>query len=174
MTNNEIKAKLTDFSEIVQHLPENLQQTAFGKLVDNWLLSGGVAPAGPPAGKPNSPRPANTSVEATPEEMSNFFNAHPNQKPADNVLLIVAWLYNQHGNLAFTPAMVKPVAAEAGLVIADRCDNTMRQAAHKGKQLFSKSGNGWKLTLAGMAQVAEQYKVRPGRKPFLDLDASTN
>jgi hypothetical protein len=78
---------------------------------------------------------------------------------------------SQYGSVPFTIENLRTIAAEAGEVIPDRVDNTLRQASKSGKKLFQIVGNGdFKPTAQGALYFKQKWNVKPGRemKPKTD------
>lgn len=87
-----------------------------------------------------------------------------NRKPAENVYLCVAQHYSTYGNTPFSIQDLKEIATEAGLVLPDRLDMTLKGAAHKKRKMFQAAGSGsWRLTATGATVISEKWDVRPGR-----------
>jgi hypothetical protein len=101
----------------------------------------------------------------TIDGLEEFFGQHEHKKPADNVVLIAAWLYSQHGVISINAKTCRDISEQVGFTIPNRPDNTMRQATEKGKKLFRQQGAGWILTTHGELYVKEKYQVRKGNKP---------
>ena len=85
----------------------------------------------------------------SPTELADFIKAYEHKKPADNVLLLAAWLYSTYGAYPITVKEIKELGDSCGLVIPGRPDNTMRQAKRNGKSLFNQQGRGWQPTVSG-------------------------
>lgn len=114
-------------------------------------------------------RAENKALDA--QDPEDFFAQFDHTRSAENVKLIVAWLYSQHGVFPITRAHIKETADNAGLTVAERSDNTMRQAKANGKALFTQGSKGWKLTLAGERYMKEAYGVKKGNKPLPEKNA---
>jgi hypothetical protein len=104
------------------------------------------------------------SEETVGSDAETFLSKYSHDQPSDNVFLVVAWLYSQHGIISLTQNIIKDVADNAGLTIPNRPDMTMKKAQSEGKKLFVKSGNGYKLTVNGEAYLKKTYKVKKGNK----------
>lgn len=99
------------------------------------------------------------------EDLAAFFNREEDMKPADHVQLCAAYYYSMYGASAFSITELKTIAADAGVVLSDRVDMTLRQAKHKGKKLFQPSGSGtFKPTAPACLHFAEKWQVKPGKK----------
>ena len=98
-------------------------------------------------------------------DLASFFNRDSEMKPADYAQLCAAYHYSDYGVSAFSITELKAIATEAGVVLPDRVDMTLRNAMHKGKKLFQPSGAGsFKPTAAAGVHFAEKWKVKPGKK----------
>jgi ribosomal protein L35 len=97
-------------------------------------------------------------------DLAAFFDREEDLKPADNAQLCAAYYYSLYGASPFSIAELKAIAADAGVVIPDRVDMTLRQATQKGKKLFQPAGSGtFKPTAAGRLHFAERWKAKPGK-----------
>ena len=148
-------------SEAVQALAFQAMMVAIGN--DGGTV-GNRPDSPPPEQKRNSPNKSSPQ-HTTTEDLASFFESFDHSKPAENVKLIVAWLYSLYGVFSITKADIQDLADSAGLTVAPRSDNTMRQAKAKGRALFTQQGNGWKLTLAGETYMKNTYGVKKGNKP---------
>jgi hypothetical protein len=101
-----------------------------------------------------------------PSELAAFISSYDHKKPADNVMLLAAWLYSSYGGHPITAKEIKELGDSCGLVVPSRPDNTMRQAKNKGKSLFNQQGKGWQPTVSGEIYFKEHYKVKKGTKPI--------
>lgn len=98
-------------------------------------------------------------------DLAAFFNREGDMKPADYAQLCAAYHYSLYGSSAFSIPELKAIATDAGVVLPDRVDMTLRSAMQKGKKLFQPSGSGaFKPTAAGCMHFAEKWKVKPGKK----------
>lgn len=98
-------------------------------------------------------------------DKGGFFSSFDHSAPKDNVNLIAAWLYSQHGVYPISAKEMKDVASSVGLVIPTRSDNTMRQAKKNGKALYRQNGKGWEPTVTGELFFKESYSVTKGSQP---------
>lgn len=86
-------------------------------------------------------------------------------KPSENTLRAAAWHYRHYGNAAFSLADLRAIATDAGAVLPDRLDMTLKGAAKKGQKLFTNAaGNGWRPTAAAGLYFRDKYGVTPGRQ----------
>ena len=155
----QITDKLTEINKIILKLDPAIRSPAFGILAPFFFEE---TPGGDTVteGGKNEPNKVSTA------DKEEFFNSFDNNKPKDNVFLIVAWFYSQYGLFPITRRMLNEEASKAGLIIPERSDNTMRMAKHKGKTLFRQKSSGWQLTVSGEAFVKETYSVTKGKKPL--------
>jgi hypothetical protein len=94
-----------------------------------------------------------------------FFTKHADGKPADNVLLIAAYLYGQYGSEPFGLEEIRNVADGSGVTIPARPDMTIRAARRSGKKLFQRVGaNQYKPTVHGESHFKTTYSVKKGSK----------
>jgi hypothetical protein len=101
-----------------------------------------------------------------PGDVAAFFNRDEDLKPSDNAYLCAAYHYAQYGPVPFSLQALRDVAAEAGVVIPDRVDMTLRAAGKGGKKLFQNAGqDAYKPTATGGLYFKERWGVTPGRKP---------
>lgn len=98
-------------------------------------------------------------------DLAAFFNRDEDMKPADYAQLCAAYHYSTYGASAFSIIELKAIATDAGVVLPDRVDMTLRNAMHKGKKLFQPFGSGaFKPTAAACLHFADKWKVKPGKK----------
>jgi len=111
------------------------------------------------------PREGDEGDDAESADLATFFNREENLKPADHAQLCAAYHYSLYGPISFSITELKAIATDAGVILPDRVDMTLRNARHKGKKLFQPSGAGaFKPTAAGSLYFAEKWDVRPGKK----------
>ena len=98
-------------------------------------------------------------------DLAAFFNREGDMKPADYAQLCAAYHYSVYGASAFSITELKAIAMDAGVVLPDRVDMTLRNAMQKGKKLFQPSGSGaFKPTATACMHFAEKWKLKPGKK----------
>ena len=162
---SEAKKKLLEINDLILKLDPAIRSQAFDFLAPQYFDG--------PAAKPKK---KNDEEEASSDEVSDddsgdeaaFFSKWDHSKPSDNVLLVVARLYNEHGVFPITPKIIKDLADHAGLTVPNRIDMTLNQAQAKGKSLFRKQGKAYMVTVSGEAVLKETYNVRKGKKPRPD------
>jgi len=166
-----VKKHLDDINKIITSLDPAIRAAAFDILAP--LYFGEYHPSdGDDAEANKKLGPVETARKAAPSDgFETFFSSHEHTKPADNVALIAAWLYSQHGLTPITTSLCRAISGRAGFTIPNRPDNTMRQAKEKGKSLFRQQGKGWVLTTHGELYVKSTYQVRRGNLPLPEAEA---
>jgi hypothetical protein len=97
--------------------------------------------------------------------LAAFFSREGEHKPADYAQLCAAYHYSVYGTAPFSVSELKAIALDAGVVIPDRVDMTLKSAIRKGKKLFQPAQAGsFKPTAAGCVLFSEKWNVKPGRK----------
>lgn len=166
-----VKKHLDDINKTITSLDPAIRAAAFDILAPLYFgeyhsSDGGDADAEKKHGL------AGKAIKATPNDgFEKFFSSHEHTKPADNVTLIAAWLYSQHGITPITSGLCRDISGQVGFTIPNRPDNTMRQAREQGKTLFRQQGKGWVLTTHGELFVKETYQVRKGNLPLPEAEA---
>jgi hypothetical protein len=109
---------------------------------------------------PDSPRRGGNDLG----DLGTFFSREDALKPADNAYLCAAYHYARYGPTPFSLQDLREIAGEAGVVIPDRLDMTLKQAGKGGKKLFQSVGkDSYRPTaIAGMT-FKERWGVTPGR-----------
>jgi hypothetical protein len=161
---DEVKQKLLEINETISSLDPEIRAAAFNILTPYYFDK--IAPK-----KPAKELKKEESIKEDHTEkgdMGAFFGAHDHKQPKNNVNLVAAWLYQQHGVFPITSKIIKEIANATGLIVPNRPDNTMRQAKKKGRSFFNKQGSGWQLTVSGQTFIRETYGVQKGNKPLND------
>jgi len=153
----EVAKKLREINKVISELEPEIRAASFQLLLPYYFED--VVEERRGKGTQVLPPRLSDSDEAT------FFNRFTHDKPADNVDLVVAWIYSQYGAYPVTTKELRTYANRRGLTIPERPDATMRQAKKGGKPLYKKQGGGFKLTVHGEAHVKTTYKVRKGTQP---------
>ena len=97
-------------------------------------------------------------------DLGQFFNRGEKLKPSDNAQLCAAYHYALYGSVPFTLDELRAIGADAGVVLPDRLDMTVSQAAHGGKKLFQAAGRAAvKPTASAGVAFGEKWGVKPGR-----------
>jgi len=105
-----------------------------------------------------------TSDDDDETSLSRFFNRDEALKPADHAQLCAAYHFSTYGTAAFSLEELRAIAGEAGVILPDRLDMTLVQAAKKGKRLFQAVGKGsYKPTAAAGLAFKERWGVKPGK-----------
>jgi hypothetical protein len=159
----EMKAKLLEISEFVAKLDPSMRAAAFEMLRPRYFVGKPIQETPDSRNSDQSNAGAATNKDA-PTELADFIKPHEHKKPADNILLLAAWLYSTYGAYPITAKEIKELGDSCGLVIPGRPDNTMRQAKKKGKSLFTQQGKGWQPTVSGEIYLKDTYKVKKGNK----------
>jgi hypothetical protein len=154
----ELKTKILEFNEFIKTLDPTVREAAFNVLCAN-IISPGTASYSQTTSEALSPE---LTAFGSTDEIGSFISQYEHDKPKDNVMLLVAWLYSQYGSYPITAKEIKTLADEIGLIIPERADNTMRSAKHNGKTLFTQQAKGWKLTVAGELRLKDVYAVKKG------------
>ena len=97
-------------------------------------------------------------------DLAEFFNRDEKLKPSEYAQLCAAYHYSHYGSAAFSLAELREIAIEAGVVIPDRLDMTLRQAAKNGRTLFHTAGKSfYKPTASARLLFEERWNVKPGK-----------
>ena len=159
----ETKAALVEINELVVQLDPSIRAAAFEILRPHFF--GGKQAERKTAEHSDEQEESNRNQDA-PSELADFISSYEHKKPADNVMLLAAWLYSTYGVYPITAKEIKELGDSCGLIVPGRPDNTMRQAKNKGKSLFNQQGKGWQPTVSGEIYFKEKYKVKKGTKPI--------
>ena len=160
-----VKSKLAEINKTISALDPSIRLAAFNILAPYYFRDyepGQEEKDTEPKTKPRR--------HASADDIEKFFATHEHKKPADNVLLIAAWIYSQNGLVSITAALCSEISTKTGVTIPGRPDNTMRFAKRKAKSLFRQVGKGWQLTTQGEVFVKETYGVRKGNKKAEDAE----
>jgi hypothetical protein len=86
-------------------------------------------------------------------------------KPSENAYLCAAHHFSLYGNASFSLDELRAIAGEAGVVLPDRLDMTLKQAGKSGKKLFQPVGrDAYRPTAAAGLFFKERWAVKPGNK----------
>lgn len=151
-------------NQLISQLDPSIRASAFEILTPYYFSHRPYppTPTGADTRSPGTPTPPAPDTSG----LGEFILSFDSHKPADNVMLLVAWLYGIYGVYPITAKEIKELGDSCGLVIPARPDNTMRKAKKNGKSLFSQQGKGWQLTVSGEMFLKEAYKVKKGNKPL--------
>jgi hypothetical protein len=120
------------------------------------------------AGSSRTPRREDYARRQENLDDAEFILKHhkKDDSPADNVLLLAAWFYREHGTATFTAKEIQTLADGAGLTVPERIDKTLRAAQYEGKKSFTAVGRGaFKPTVHGEKRLREAYNIAKGNKP---------
>lgn len=152
--------KLLEMSAVIKQLDESMREAALRILTPLYFPDHAVPSKTLP--KNNSSLGESASLASDTSDIGEFIESFEQGKPADNVLLLVAWLYSRHGAYPITAKELQELGASSGLVLSNRPDNVMRSAKNEGKSLFTQQGKGWRLTVSGELYVRGKYNVKKG------------
>jgi len=156
---DEVKSKLMEMNQVITQLDPAIRAAAFDVIVPYYFESR-VAKKPKGSVKPKVDPEKKSNIDTT--DLGAFIGNYEPEKPKDNVMLLVAWLYSQYGAYPIKVQQIKDLANECGMVIPARSDNTMRKAKDKGKNLFVQQGKGWKLTVSGELFMQSEYNIKKG------------
>jgi hypothetical protein len=159
----EAKTALLEINELLVQLDPSIRASAFDILRPLYFIEDQPAPKRLPWAKDFEEQ---NQDDSAPSELDDFIASRDHKKPADNVMLLAAWLYSMYGQYPITAKEIKELGDSCGLILPARPDNTMRQAKNKGKSLFNQQGNGWQPTVSGAIYFKDEYKVKKGTKPL--------
>jgi hypothetical protein len=98
-------------------------------------------------------------------DLATFFSREENLKPSDYAQLCAAYHFSVYGVVPFSVDELRGIASDAGVVLPDRLDMTLAQAAKNGKKLFQVAGkSSYKPTASAGLVFKERWGVKPGRK----------
>jgi hypothetical protein len=152
--------KMEQIGKLLEKLPSEIRPAAF-ELLQSYITETGAQVDDKKGGRQKEEKILRTKWKSK----EDFFGAFTHAKPADNIKLIAAYLYDEYGSDPFSTEEVKEISNDVGITIPERIDMTLLQAKDKGKKLFSKIGKGkFKPTVHGEAYLKTQYKVKKGTK----------
>lgn len=154
------KQTLLKINEAVIQIDPAVRVSAFEILVARYMGERGAYNAK----KVNAYAPAAHAETPDTNDLGAFISSFDASKPADAVMVLVAWLYSSYGVYPVSAKEIKELANACGLTVPARPDNTMRAAKHNGKGLFNQQAKGWQLTVSGELYVKETFKIKKGSK----------
>lgn len=154
------KELLLSINEIVTQMDPSVRVQTFEMLVLRYVGHSAAAQTMKPSAAPSAP--AASAPDTT--DLGEFISSFDTSKPAEAVLVLVAWLYANYGVYPIIAKELKELADTCGLTVPNRSDNTMRGAKHNNKNLFSQQNKGWQLTVSGELYMKENFKVKKGNK----------
>jgi len=156
--------RLVEVAKVIEKLPSEIRSQAFPLLAP---YVGGMPAHKAKTEKADGDKDDSAADAIDGEDREAFFTRFPHDKPADNVKLIAAWWYSQHGTATFELDDVKTLADDVGLTIPDRFNMTLESAQSENKALFKKAGRGaWQPTVHGESYFKATYQVKKGKKPI--------
>ena len=145
--------RLLDVNKIIKDLDPSIRLAAF-TLLEDYVTADKSHPGREDLKKGDTP-----SVK----DREAFLSKFNTDKPADNTLLLAAYLYGQYGLASLSVDEIKSLATEVGLIVPDRVDMTLRNAQREGKNLFLSTGRGvFKPTVHGALFFKSTYNVSEG------------
>lgn len=161
-TFKEKTALLLEIGSVVAKLPPEIRSQAFD-LLKGYVSAHERSSRDSEAGK-SRPRD-DDALNGGIDDKEQFFTSFEHDKPADNVKLVIAYLFSQFGSQPFKAEEVQGMADEVGVTVPSRIDMTIRMATADGKRLFASAGRGlFKPTVHGEAYLKEQYKIKKGTR----------
>jgi hypothetical protein len=116
--------------------------------------------AAPPPPQSQAAQPTDKPVV----DVAAFFSREDGLRPSANAYLCAAYHYAMYGTAAFSLEDLRSIAGEAGVVLPDRLDMTLKQAGKRGKRLFQSTGkDSYKPTAVAGMIFKERWGVVPGR-----------
>jgi hypothetical protein len=151
--------RLREVNEVIAKLEPNIQAPAFSILLPYVTRREAVNP-------PNSTNGAGTGEESDTVDFETFLAKHTtaDAAPAENVLLITAYLYSRFGSEPFSTIEIRRTADDAGLTVPERIDMTLKSTKRDGKTLYAAVPGGYKPTVFGETYLKSTYQVRKGRE----------
>jgi hypothetical protein len=106
-------------------------------------------------------------------DFESFLTKHAggDTKPHEAVTLIAAYLYSRYGAEPFTAEELRQLGNDAGLIVPNRIDMTLKGAKRDGKSLYAQVQGGFKPTVFGETVFKTTYGVRKGREQRGGVDA---
>ena len=161
-----IKEKLLDINKLISQLDPSIRAAAFDILAPYYFSHKQHQPAQAKTNADTKIIGGSATVAPDTSDLETFISSFDTDKPIDNVMLLVAWLYSNYGAYPITAKEIKELGDSCGLIVPTRPDNTMRQAKKNGKGLFIQQGKGWRLTVSGETHLKENFKIKKGNKPI--------
>jgi hypothetical protein len=104
--------------------------------------------------------------DASNVDLATFFDRDEKLGPSDYAHLCAAYHFSRYGMETFSLDDIREIAKEAGVVLPDRLDMTLKAATKGGRRLFQVAGRGvFKPTVAASAVFKERWSVHPGKSP---------
>jgi len=152
----DIQERLLEVNKVISKLDSSIRVSAF-EFLKPYISSGKLAP---PSDLHKPP-----TDEAPSIDVSELIQKHGDGKPHENVNLLAAIWFSEHGSNAFSLDYLREKASSTGLTIPAKPRMTLVQAKEKGKKLYGPAGRGlFKPTVIGEAFFKATYKVKKGTK----------
>lgn len=159
-TFKQLSEKLVQTGKLLEKLPSEVRLAAF-ELLKGYVTEMSTEDVGTQANMEED----KIKLKRQWKNKEDFFGVFTHDKPADNVKLIAAYLYNEYGCDPFSVEEVKALSDDVGLTIPERIDKTLLVAKDKGKKLFTKTGKGkFKPSINGETYLKKTYNVTKGKK----------
>lgn len=154
----DMQERLAEVNKVIEKLDESIRASAF-ELLKGYVV--GVASSPNQAAKHGS---AHTTNGAT--DLTALIEKHGTERPSDNVHLLAAEWFRQHGSAPFSLDYLKKAAESSGLTVPERPDMTLKQAQDDGKKIYQSAGHGfYKPTVTGELYLKKTYDVTKGTEP---------
>ncbi|MBB5360412.1 hypothetical protein HDE76_003656 [Rhodanobacter sp. ANJX3] len=156
------KKMLAEINAVVIGMDPSIRPATFEILVSRYLGSPGAGASITPKAKVKETDSSDEAPDTT--DLGAFINSFDTKKPADAVMVLVAWLYSNYGAYAISIKELKELADSCGLTVPARVDMTLRQGKSGGKSLFVQQNKSWKPTVSGEIFLKDTYKISKGTK----------
>lgn len=151
--------RLKEANAVIKQLDPAIRSAAF-ELLSGYVSQGDHGAPSVQGGSSSGKHTGGASVSA-----GSFFAKQEHTTPAENVWLVVAFLYSRYGRESFTLEDIRAVAKDEGLNLPDRFNSNLQAKKWKDKPLCTSAGYGkFRLTAHGARYVEETYKIRAGRE----------
>jgi len=153
---SELQERLLDVNRVITKLDSSIRVAAFDFLKP-YISSGKLAVSA------DLHRPP--TEETPPSDVAALIQKHSEGKPHENVNLLAAIWFSEHGSHPFSLDYLREQATSTGLTIPAKPRMTLVQAKEKGKKLYGPAGRGvFKPTVIGEAFLKTTYGVRKGTR----------
>ena len=155
--------RLVAINKVIEKLDPAIRGQAFA-LLESYVGTGKVTSHRPEGGEHQGKPPDLADHDADLEAFVEKLDAEEDA-PSKNTRALAALMYKRYGKVAFTTDEINALAKQAGLIVPNRIDMTLKGAKVKGKKLFQQDGKGFSPTVHGEAFFKEKYKVSKGKLP---------
>ena len=153
-----VMQRMREVEGAVMELDESVRAVAFS-MMEGYVLSGQVG------ANSVALRGRHEADSTEPEALSDFFETRDVSKPAEAVMAITAYLFQQFGSEPFSPQEIRDIADEVGLTVPQRIDMTVKSAKKNGKPIFRSVERGkYAPTVFGEATLKADHNVTKGRR----------